>query len=138
MNALTDPTLPKRRVTEGRLATWRRAARAVLWAEYLARAAWPALSILAGAIGVALLGLVPTGAWIPLVFLLACVAGVAASIVMTLRRVHPPAPEDAERRLERDSGLRHRPFMVLRDRPAALSGEAGLWALHHARAESVC
>jgi uncharacterized protein (TIGR02302 family) len=121
---------------ERRLARWRGAAAAVLWAEFLARAAWPALSVLAAALGVALLGLVPAGTVIPLVFLAICVAGLAASARMAWRGRSLPDAAAAERRLERDSGLAHRPFMVLRDQPARLAGEAGLWALHRARAEA--
>ena len=41
-----------------------------------------------------------------------------------------------EARLERDSGLPPRPFLVLRDRPAAMAGEPGLWSLHLARAQT--
>ena len=49
-----------------------------------------------------------------------------------LRRIGAPSETDADRRLERDSGLRHRPLAVLQDRPA-VSGAEALWAAHVAR-----
>ena len=125
-----------RRAGPRRLEWWRRAARVVLWAEFLARAAWPAAAIVAGTAGVALLGLIPAGILAPSLFLLVALAALGASGAASWQRERRPSPSDAERRLERDSGLAHRPFMVLRDRPAAIAGAAGLWHLHAARAEA--
>jgi len=45
-----------------------------------------------------------------------------------------PTREDAERRLEADSGLTDRPFEALHDAPAA--GDGALWAAHRARMEA--
>ena len=52
-------------------------------------------------------------------------------------RIELPRAGDAERRLERDSGLAHRPFATLRDRPAGTPdpSHAEFWRLHQARAE---
>ena len=119
-----------------RLTWWRRAALAVLWAEYAARVAWAPLAVLAGAIGIALLGLVPGGAIAPTLFLAATLAAAAFCLRAGLRGQPRPSLATAEARLERDSALPHRPFMVLADRPAALAGHPGLWSLHFARAEA--
>ena len=42
-----------------------------------------------------------------------------------------PARTEAERRVEADSGLEHREFEALRDRPSA--GDEALWQAHRAR-----
>jgi uncharacterized protein (TIGR02302 family) len=118
-----------------RLRWWRRAALAVLWAEFGAQRGWAAASVLAAVLGLALLGVVPGGVVAPCVFLLASLAALVATDRIARQKSARPAPQDAERRLERDSGLPHRPFAVLQDNPAGLAGEPGLWALHRARAE---
>jgi uncharacterized protein (TIGR02302 family) len=65
-------------------------------------------------------------------------ATLAAAVLLPPRILRPPArptPEGAERRLERDSGLPHRPFAVLRDAPAAPdAAHRALWQLHTNRA----
>ena len=48
-----------------------------------------------------------------------------------LLRFKPPAFEEAERRVEADSGLSGRPYEALRDAPAA--GDEPLWSAHRAR-----
>ena len=48
-----------------------------------------------------------------------------------LLRFKPPALEEAERRVEADSGLSGRPYEALRDAPAA--GDEPLWSAHRAR-----
>ncbi len=108
----------------------------VLWAEYAARVLWAPAAVLGGAIGLALLGLVPGGAIAPSVFLIATLAAAAYGLRTGLRAQPRPDIARAEARLERDSGLPHRPFLVLRDRPAAMAGEPGLWSLHLARAQT--
>ncbi len=119
-----------------RLAWWRRAALAVLWTEYAARVTWAAGAVLAASIGVALLGLVPGGAFGPTLFVVATLAAAIFLLRAGLRGQPRPGVAAAEARLERDSDLPHRPFMVLADRPAALAGASGLWSLHLARAEA--
>ncbi len=120
-----------------RLAIWRTAAQGVLWTEYGVRRFWPAAIVLAIAAGVALLGVVPSGVFTPLLFL----AAVAAALIFLPSRMRslPPLPTGAraERRLERDSGHPHRPFAVLRDAPALDDpAQAALWRIHRARAEA--
>lgn len=122
-----------------RLTIWRAGARAVLWAEWVMAHSWSQLCVLAAACGVAMLGLVPAGAAGPCLALLT--TGAALAACARYERARPPRPNDvlAERRLERDSGLRHTPFAVLRDRPALLAAPgnaAALWAAHEAAARA--
>ncbi len=118
-----------------RLRAWRLGAQAMLWLEYLVLRLWHGAAILAAACGLALLGVVPSGIVAPSLFLAATVA--ALLLVPIRQRGNLPRPTEvtAERRLERDSGLPHRPFAVLRDAPAiANDTQAALWARHRARA----
>jgi uncharacterized protein (TIGR02302 family) len=120
-----------------RLNAWRRAAKAVLWAEYGVLRLWPAAAILAAATGLALLGVVPQGVLPPVIFLAATVAAVTLLPPRVRRMPRRPDAAAAERRLERDSGHRHRPFAVLRDAPALADGtQAAVWGAHRARAEA--
>ncbi len=121
-----------------RMPAYLAAARAVLWVETLAVGLWPAVALCALALAAALLG-VP--ALLPgvlhLALLLGVLAGLAVLLVRAVSGLHRPGAMDAERRLERDSGLPHRPFSTLRDRPATAGpGEAALWQLHQTRART--
>ncbi len=119
-----------------RLAALRLAARCTLACEVLARAAWPSAALLGVLASAALLGaatLLP--AWLHWTLLFAGVAGFAVLILRAARHTRLPGQADAERRLERDSGLRHRPFAALRDVPATETA-AQLWQLHQARARA--
>ena len=63
-------------------------------------------------------------------------AGLTAFSLLGLRHLRAPGAVDAERRLERDSGLRHHPFAVLRDQPAETSQDSlVLWHLHTRQAQ---
>ncbi len=133
---MTTPNGPERR-DQRRLTLWRRAAHAVLWTEYALRAAWQSVSILALCLGLALLGLIPPLAWLAWILLIASLAAIGLSLARGLRAHPRPAAVTAERRLEADSDLSHRPFAVLRDQPAGGQDPqtAQLWALHRARAQ---
>lgn len=127
--ALNNPSPPGLR--------WRlRAAVAVLWTERLGLALWASLALVAAVAGAALLGLpalLPV--WLHMAILLAALAGLAVFGLRGLRHLRAPDAVDAERRLERDSGLRHHPFAVLRDRPSDTSqASLALWHLHTRRA----
>ena len=117
------------------LARKRRLARLVLWWEQVWPAAWPPLG-LAGAYVCAALLDVPAmlPAWPRLILLSAVLAGVLFLVWRAARRVMRPTDAGADRRLERDTGLRHRPLATLADRPAQTTEEgAALWDAHLAR-----
>jgi len=128
---MAGPALPVGRM----LSRKRAAARLVLWFERLWPAIWPALGILGLYVCVALLDI--PGAmspWLRLVVLGVVLLLVAGALWRGLRRVHAPTDAEADRRLERASGLRHRPLAALADRPAAPSDEAAaLWQVHMTR-----
>jgi uncharacterized protein (TIGR02302 family) len=120
-----------------RLAWWRGAAQAALWVEFLLAHVWAQAAVLAAACGVALLGLVPAGVAGPCLLLAATASGLALSFALNRDLPAPPTAEAAERRLERDSALRHRPFTTLRDAPALPGAEnSALWQAHVARARA--
>ena len=119
-----------------RLAGRRALARLAILFEKLWPALWPPL----GAVGLFLcLALLNVPLLLPPAAHLALLAvGVAAVVTLLIRGLRGLAlPDDAaaDRRLERASGLHHRPLAVLADRPAT-SDEAGtvLWQAHVARA----
>jgi uncharacterized protein (TIGR02302 family) len=113
----------------------RRLARAALWFEQLWPAIWPALGVAGGFLIVALLDLpADLPPWPRALFPLLALALAAILLWRGLHRVVRPGPAAIDRRLERDSGLRHRPLASLADRPAAPTPEAAaIWALHQAR-----
>ncbi len=101
--------------------------------------AWPALWPPLGALGFyVVFGLLDGPASLPpwprtllAVIVLACAGALAWR---GLRRVRVPGVADADRRLERDSGLRHRPLAALQDRPVLDDPAAEtLWQAHLAR-----
>lgn len=132
------PPPPTRRVAR-KLAL----ARAVVGWERLWPSIWVPLLLVAGFLGLALLG-VPTavgaltGGWGHLALLI----GFAVAILWTARRGvvawRPAADTDAARRLERDSALAHRPVSSLSD-PMAGAGRdpmaQALWDAHRRRQE---
>jgi uncharacterized protein (TIGR02302 family) len=117
------------------LARKRALARAALWWEATWPAAWPALGVL-GLFGVfALLG-VP--ALLPVWAHLLALAGFAAALVLAVRtgwhRHRRPDANAVDRRLERASGLPHRPLAALQDAPATKDAAGlALWRAHQAR-----
>ncbi len=115
---------------------WRlRAARAVLAVERLGVALWRPFCLLAAAAAAALCGLFTA---LPPALHTILLLGLAAGLVVSLRAgrqaLRFPSLPEAERRLERDSGLVHRPFAVLRDHPAGLGPDDPFWRRHRARA----
>lgn len=126
-----DPTIRRLR---GR----RRLARLAIGFEQLWPALWPPLGVAGAYVCAALLALpqlLPPAVQIALlVLVIAAVGFLLWRGVRVLRRADDAA---ADRRLERTSGLRHRPLAVLHDRPAAAdAAAAALWRLHVARALS--
>ncbi len=128
MARLTPPILPS-------LLRKRRLALAALWFERLWPAVWPALGVIGGYL---CLGLLDVPAMLPpwpraTLFVLTLVAA-AFLLWHGLRRFARPDLGAADRRLERDSGLRHRPLSTLADRPAAATPEQeALWREHLSR-----
>jgi len=110
-------------------------AHVVLWIEMLAAAFWPAATLVGAFVVLAIFG-VPTAlpAWLHLLFLIAFFVIFCLFVRAGLRQFSFPARAAAERKVERDSDLRHRPFETLADRPVG-TDEAGtiLWRLHQER-----
>ncbi len=114
------------------LARKRAVARVTLWFEQLWPALWPALGVLGLYMIVSLLdlpALLP--AWARFVLLAAAAAAFGTGLWRGLRRVVRPDANRVDRRLERASGLRHRPLATLADQVAAPTPEARvLWQEH--------
>nr|WP_295829302.1 TIGR02302 family protein [uncultured Azospirillum sp.] len=110
-------------------------ARAALLWERLGPALWAPLSVLGAFLALALLNLlVLLPGWLHGLALLVLAAAFLLSLVIGVRRFRSPAEDEARRRLERDSGLAHRPLHTLRDRPAGNDPTAqALWRLHQER-----
>jgi uncharacterized protein (TIGR02302 family) len=116
------------------LRRWRGVARAVLLFERVWPALWPSLGLLGLFVCAALLNLPQLlPGWLHLLLLIAIGLAAIGLAAWRLRSLHLPRAAAADRRLERDSGLRHRPLTVLTDR-AATAGDPGLWQAHLARA----
>jgi uncharacterized protein (TIGR02302 family) len=109
---------------------------AILW-ERIWPALWPAVALLGSGAIVALLGwpaLLP--AWLHLLLLISWLGGSVILAVRGLLRVVLPRANEGDRRVERASGLSHRPLEQLADRMVAGRGDAaseGLWRAHLAR-----
>lgn len=99
---------------------------------------WPALWPVFGVFGLALTAaLLDLPAFLPPVWhaiLLAVLAVIAGWLLLRgLRRISWPNRAAADRRIERASGLAHRPLAVLADTPATPGAEsAALWRAHRA------
>lgn len=117
------------------LARKRRLAQAALWFEQFWPAVWPAIGVLGLYAGVALLDLPALLPPWPRILLFAAVLAIAGFLLWRgLRRISIPTPALADRRLERESGLSHRPLASLTDRPANPTPEQdALWRVHVAR-----
>ncbi len=119
-----------------RLRSRRAAARAVLLFEQLWPALWPPLGVAGVFVCVALLdlpGRLPP--WLHLVLLGGFAIVILALLARAARSVALPGDIAADRRLERASGLSHRPLAALSDRPAGDDPvAAALWHAHLLRA----
>jgi uncharacterized protein (TIGR02302 family) len=123
----------------GPFATRLRLARAALMWERVWPACWPALGVLAVFLVVGLFDLLPD---LPGLLHAAILLGLGAAFVITLaatfRRIVVPDRFAARRRVERASGLQHRPLQTLADRPSGPldSQAARLWQAHLRRTEA--
>jgi len=112
----------------------RRLAVLALWFERAWPAAMPALGVIGVWACVALLDLPRSlPGWAHALLLAAFAASLLAALIHAARRIAVPDAAAADRRLERASGLSHRPLAVLTDRPAQQGSEA-LWMAHVRRA----
>ena len=110
-------------------------ARAALGWEAFWPGAWPVLAVAGLFLVVALLGLPALlPAWAHLALLLGFLGALGIAAARALRRWRAPDGLAAERRLERASGLPHRPIATLSDQPASTDpmGQA-IWRAHQAR-----
>jgi uncharacterized protein (TIGR02302 family) len=121
-----------------RFATRLRLARAALLWEAGWPACWPALGVLGLFLVLALFDLLPLlpGA-LHAAVLLAFGAGFLFALATAFRFIAPPTVAAARRRIERASGLLHRPLQALSDRPSSLPDPqaAKLWDAHQQRME---
>lgn len=116
------------------VARRRRLAMLALWFERAWPAVWPLLGVAGLFLCAALVDLprrLPGWGHAALLAGFAVVALLA--LVHAVRRIALPDPAAADRRMEKASGLAHRPLAVLTDRPAQ-PGSDGLWQAHVVRA----
>ena len=108
-------------------------ARLVLFYERLWPALWPAVGLCGTFVILALLE-VPAflNPWGRIALLAFFAIAITTALLRGLLRLRTPTASEADRRLERASGLRHRPLEVLYDQPV-LPGADGLWRAHIAR-----
>lgn len=109
---------------------------ALLW-ERLWPALWPAFGVLCLFLALSLLDILPAlPPWLHALVLVVLLAGLAWGIRQGIKRIHMPSLDQARRRLERDSGLDHRPLATLEDTLVAGAADrdsAAVWSLHQAR-----
>ena len=109
-------------------------ARATLLWERLWPALWPATFVAGSFVATALFDpwwLMP--GWLHAAVLALFAAAFLVTLARAARHVRPPTEEEAIRRIERTSGLAHRPLGALGDRPAAAPGDRTaqrLWRAH--------
>ena len=121
---------------------------ALVW-ERLWPALWPAAAVAGAFVVVTLLGLwAPLPWWLHTPLLAAFAAALLAALWRARGAARLPGRAAAVRRLERESGVPHRPLSVLFDGPAGAGGEGGvgaggeggggaLWRAHRRRASAL-
>ncbi len=111
-------------------------ARLVMVYEALWPALWPPLGLIGTFCAIALLDLpVLLPPWLRIAMLTGFALAILYTLIRGLTRIALPTPAQADRRLERATGLRHRPLEILYDTPA-LPGADSLWRAHIARARA--
>ena len=112
-------------------------ARAALLWERLWLGLWPLLTTAGLFAAVVLLDILPAlPGWLHFALLACFVAALGATSALVVRRLAMPRSAEARHRLERDSGLDHRPLSSLEERLVTPSGDPGaeaLWQAHRAR-----
>ena len=113
---------------------------ALVW-EQLWRAGWPAACVAGLFLALAGLDVLPVlPAWLHAAVLAGFALWFGLALFAGVRRFHTPDSAAAERRLEHDSGVDHRPLVTLGDRIAGGAGDAAserLWQVHLERALAV-
>ncbi|WP_316978097.1 TIGR02302 family protein [Shumkonia mesophila] len=126
-------TAPRRR---GYFLLLRMAGAAILW-ERLWPRLWPATLVAGIFLTLALFGAFPAlPAWLHIGLLAVFVLGFAATLYGGMRSLKLPGHDAARARVERDSGLVHRPLTTLEDNLTAGLDDPisrGLWQTHRAR-----
>ncbi|HEY4162678.1 MAG TPA: TIGR02302 family protein, partial [Dongiaceae bacterium] len=109
----------------------------LLFGERLLAALWPSILVVAGFLAVALFGLLRLiPAWPQLIVLILIAAGFLAALWSGFRHFRLPGWAEAVRRVERDSGLDHRPITHLNDAQASNlvdPGATALWKLYRTK-----
>ncbi|MFC0406784.1 TIGR02302 family protein [Roseomonas elaeocarpi] len=118
-----------------RLARQRRVARAALVWETLWPRLWPVLAVIGVFLLLALGGLfLLLPATLHWLLLIGFAAALGFAAWRAARGFALPGAPAADRRIERDSGLRHRPLLALADAPATEDPAAlALWQVHQRR-----
>src|SRR5690606_26853807 len=124
----------------GRIARRVRLARGALAWERLWSALWPMPAIVGLFVALALSDLLPQlPGWAHALVLAGFGAGIIVVGIRASRRFTWPGVHEGERRVERASGLSHRPLAALRDRPATGWDDpegSRLWRAHLRRITS--
>ena len=140
--ARRDPQRGRIRKTDDRmvagLATRITLSRAALLWERLWPAVWPAFGVAAFFAALSMAGLWQLlDGWIHLGALIIFAAVTLVLLGYGLKTLRPPRRDEAQRRLERDSGLKHRPLQAIEDDlvlGGADEGSDALWHTYRRRA----
>ena len=134
----TDPIQPVPRHSPPPDVGWRLilALGALLW-ERIWPNLWPALALALIYVSLSLFDIwAVTPGWLHLALLVIFALGVVAALGHAIWRIALPLRDQAKRRLEHESGLRHRPLTTIDDRLVGGTGDAAsraLWTEHHRR-----
>ena len=134
----TEPNQPMPRHSPSPAVGWRLivALGALLW-ERVWPNLWPALALALIYVSLSLFDIwAVTPGWLHLALLVVFALGVAGALGHGIWRIVLPLRDQAKRRLEQESGLRHRPLTAIDDRLVGGTGDAAsraLWAEHHRR-----
>lgn len=134
---LTSPPVEPDAALLARLGRWRRAAWAALLWEGLWPLLLPPLCVAGVLLALALFDVLPLlPGWLHGLVLAATAGSIAALLVRLVLRLPLPSADQAARRLERDSGLAHRPLDTLADQPVGKADDPlvqALWQAHRRR-----
>ncbi len=113
-------------------------ARLVLLWEAIWPNLWPILAVIGIFAALVLFDVLPLlPGWLHAVFLLVIALALVWALWHGIRNIHLPRAGEAQRRLEQDSGIAHRPLTALADMPSGDRTDPGtiaLWQIHLARA----